>query len=170
MKNFLSKTIKFFGFVISIAASIYVVFRYFLIEQPARVTFAISGFILLGLAFIFLKRYIGLWFKTKITAVETARELNMNGNTSPLFAVILKAIYVVFPALLFALLFYGIAKYNGLLWLNTLKLVGTVSIYFIFEFMALVLERYFNKRKRLRDLENERNDIAERVASKITFN
>ncbi len=170
MKKTLSLIIKLIGLATAICLSMYIVLRHFIINQPARTTWSISGFILLGIAFIILKRYFGLWFKTKINAIETARELNVNGNTSPLFATILKAVYVLIPALLFVLLFYGISKYKGILWLNTLKLVGTVSIYFIFEFVAVVLERYFNKKKELKKLETEKDDLAERVAKKIKFN
>jgi hypothetical protein len=170
MKKTLSFFIKLIGLAIAIASSFYVVLNNFIINQPARTTWSISGFLLLGIIFLIIKRYANLWFKTKVTAIETARELNVNGNTSPLLATILKAVYVVLPALLFVLLFYGISKYNGLLWLNTLKLVGTISIYFIFEFVAVVLERYFNKKKELEKLEAERDAIAERVAKKIKFN
>ena len=91
-------------------------------------------------------------------------------RSSPLLSTVLKAVYAVLPALLFVLLFYGISKYNGLLWLNTLKLVGTISIYFVFEFVAVVLERYFNKKRELKKLETEKEDLAERVAKKIKFN
>lgn len=170
MKKTLSFVIKLIGLLIATGASFYVVLNNFIINQPARTTWSIGGFILLGITFLIIKRYASLWFKTKITAVETARELKMNGNTSPLFATVLKAVYVVLPALLFVLLFYGISTYNGILWLNTLKLVGTVSIYFIFEFVAVVLERYFNKKKELEKLETERDAVAERVAKKIKFN
>jgi len=170
MKKTLSLIIKLIGLATAICSSFYIVLKHFIIEQLARTTWAISGFLLLGIAFLIVKRYASLWFKTKVTAVETARELNVNGNTSPLLATVLKAVYVVLPALLFVLLFYGISKYNGLLWLNTLKLVGTISIYFIFEFVAVVLERYFNKKKELKKLETEREAIAERVAKKIKFN
>src|SRR5690606_26836543 len=110
MKKTLSFFIKLIGLIIAICSSFYVVLNNFIINQPARTTWSISGFILLGITFLTIKRYVSLWFKTKVTAIETARELNMNGNTSPLLATILKAFYVVTPALLFALLFYGISK------------------------------------------------------------
>lgn len=170
MKKTLSFFIKLIGLAVAVSSSFYVVLNNFIINQPARTTWSISGFILLGIVFIILKRYLGLWFKTKVTAIETARELNVNGNTSPLLATVLKAIYVLIPALLFALLFYGISKYNGTLWLNTLKLIGTVSIYFIFEFVAVILERHSNKKKQLKKLEQEQDNIAERVSKKIKFN
>ncbi len=170
MKKTLSFAIKLIGLLIATCASFYIVLNNFIINQPARTTWSISGFILLGITFLIVKRYASVWLKTKLNAVETARELKVNGNTSPLLATVLKAVYVTVPALLFVLLFYGISKYNGLLWLNALKLVGTVSIYFIFEFVAVVLERYFNKKKELEKLETERDAVAERVAKKIKFN
>lgn len=170
MKKTLSLIIRLIGLTTAICSSFYLVLKYFIINQPARTTWAISGFILLGIVFLIVKRYASLWFKTKVTAIETAKELNVNGNTSPLLASVLKAVYTVLPALLFVLLFYGISKYNGLLWLNTLKLVGTVSIYFVFDFVAVILERYFNKKNKLKELEAEKEDLAERVAKKIKFN
>lgn len=169
MKKPLSLVIKLIGLLIAAGASFYIVLNNFIIHQPARTTCSISGFILLGVILLIIKRYASIWFKTKLNAVETARELNVNGNTSPLFATVLKAVYVVLPALLFVLLFYGLSTYNGILWLNALKLVGTVSIYFVFEFVAVVLERYFNKKNELKKLETEREEMAERVAKKIKF-
>lgn len=169
MKKPLSLVIKLIGLLIAAGASFYVVLNNFIINQPARTTWSISGFILLGIIFLIVNRYASVWFKTKLNAVETARELKVNGNTSPLFATVLKAVYVVLPALLFVLLFYGLSTYKGILWLNALKLVGTVSIYFIFEFVAVVLERYFNKKNALKKLETERDEMAERVAKKIKF-
>ena len=170
MKKTLSFIIKLIGLATAICSSFYIVLKHFIINQPARTTWSISGFILLGITFLIVKRYASVWLKTKLNAVETARELKVNGNTSPLLATVLKAVYAVLPALLFVLLFYGISKYNGLLWLNTLKLVGTISIYFVFEFVAVVLERYFNKKRELKKLETEKEDLAERVAKKIKFN
>ncbi len=65
--------------------------------------------------------------------------------------------------------FYGIQTYIGLLWLNILYVIVTLSIYFMFAFVAIFTERYYNGKEAIEKMEREKEDLAERVAKKINF-
>ena len=73
MKKTLSFVIKLIGLATAICSSFYIVLKHFIINQPARTTWSISGFILLGITFLIVKRYASVWLKTKLNAVETAQ-------------------------------------------------------------------------------------------------
>lgn len=165
----LAKVIRLVGLLVSAVLTFLVVFTKFIQEQPARVKFSMLGVVLaLILLFIFV-RFGKLWLHNKLSAVATAKELSVNGRTKPLFQVLLTMFYIFYPSFIVVLFLYGMAVYNGTLWLDVLTLIGCVAVYFIFEIIALWYERYANKQAELRRLNQEKEDIAERVAKRMKF-
>lgn len=163
------KLIRVVGLLVSVTLSSFVIVSKFVKQQPARVKLSILGVILLlGLLFI-LVRFGKLWIQKKLSAIATANELGINGRTKPLSQVILSMFYIFYPSLVLVLFLYGMAVYKGTLWLDCLILIGCIAIYFIFEIIALWYERYLNKLEELKRLNQEKEDIAERVSKKIKF-
>lgn len=165
----LPRVLRFSGFIIAAVSTLFLVLSKFIVEQPSRVKLSMLGVIIaLGLFILFI-RYGKLWFKNKLSAIATARELGANGKTKPIFQVLLNMFYIFYPALIMVLFVYGAAVYQGTLWLDIIAMIGCIAIYFIFEFVALTIERYTKKKEQLQQLEKEKEDMADRVAKKITF-
>lgn len=165
----LAKILRLMGLIVSVILTFVVVFIKFIKEQPARVTLSMLGVILaLILMFIFI-RFGKVWIHNKLSAIATAKELNVNGKTKPLFQVLLNMLYIFYPILILVLFLYGMAVYEGTLWLDILTMLGCIAIYFIFEFISLWIERYAIKQEQLIKLEQDKEDLAERVAKKINF-
>ena len=165
----LAKIFRLIGLITSLLLSMIIVFSKFIKEQPARVKLSMLGVIIaLVLLFIFL-RFGRLWLQNKLSAIATAKELNMNGRTKPFFQVLVTMFYIFYPSMIVVLFLYGMAVYKGTLWLDVLKLIGCISIYFAFEFIALWYERYSIKKEQLKREDQEKDDIADRVAKKINF-
>jgi len=165
----LAKILRLMGLIVSVILTFVVVFIKFIKEQPARVTLSMLGVILaLILMFLFI-RFGKVWIHNKLSAIATAKELNVNGKTKPLFQVLLNMLYIFYPILILVLFLYGMAVYEGTLWLDILTMLGCIAIYFIFEFISLWIERYAIKQEQLIKLEQDKEDLAERVAKKINF-
>ncbi|MGN0961510.1 MAG: hypothetical protein ACI4PF_04860 [Christensenellales bacterium] len=169
MKIF-AKIFRLLGLFVSGILTFLVVFTKFIKEQPARVKLSMLGVVIaLVLFFIFL-RFGKMWLKNKLSAIATAKELNVNGRTKPLFQTLLTMLYIFYPAGVLVIFLYGMQVYNGILWLDVLTLIGCIAVYFVFEFIALWYERYALKKEQLQRLEQEKEDMAERVANKINVN
>ena len=164
-----SKLIRLAGLVVTGVFLAYYVLSKFIISQPARVGVSIGGVVVGLIIFGIFIRWGRLWINNKLNAIATAKELSMNGKTKPMFQVILTMIYIFYPSLLVVLFLYGVSSYNGLLWWDILKLLGILSIYFVFEFVALWQERMDIRNKELKKYTQQQEELAERVAKKMNF-
>ena len=167
MRNLLSKFIRLFGFLITVSLAVVWVLNKFIINKPARLGIGVGGSILAIIIFMVSIRVFKMWHRNKLVATEVARELQVNGRTSPFIATLVKAIYVLLPGLILTLLLWGVANYDGVLWIDCIKLIGTLAIYFIFDFVALSVERYFNKKRELQKLEKEQDMLVEKLKNFI---
>lgn len=165
----IAKLIRLAGLVTTGVFLAYYVITKFIWSQPARVGISISGVVIGLIIFIIFMRWGRLWINNKLNAIATAKELSMSGKTKPLFQVVLTMVYIFYPALLIVLFLYGVAAYNGLLWWDILKLLGILSIYFVFEFVALWQERMDIRNKELKKYAQQAEELAERVAKKMNF-
>ena len=165
----LAKILRLMGLIVSAVFTFVVVFTKFIQEQPARVRLSMLGVIISLVLLVIILRFCKVWIHNKLSSIATAKELNMNGKTRPLFQVLLTMFYIFYPTLILVLFLYGMAVYEGTLWLDVLTMLGCIAIYFIFEFIALSIERYTIKQEQLQKLEQDKEDLAERVAQKINF-
>lgn len=165
----IAKLIRLAGFVTTGVFLAYYVIKNFIVEQPARVGLSVGGVVVGLIIFGIFMRYGRLWINNKLNAIATAKELSMNGKTKPLFQVVLTMIYIFYPSLLVVLFLYGIAEFNGILWWDILKLLAILSIYFVFEFVALWQERMDIRNKELKKYTQEQEELAERVAKKMNY-
>ena len=133
----LAKILRFMGLIVSAVLTFVVVFTKFIQEQPARVTLSMLGVIVALVLLIIFIRFGKVWIHNKLSAMATARELDMNGKTRPLFQVLLTMFYIFYPTLILVLFLYGMAVYEGTLWFDILTMLGCITIYFVFEFIAL---------------------------------
>jgi hypothetical protein len=165
----IAKLIRLAGLVTTGVFLFYYVLSKFIITQSNVVKLSVAGVILGLIIFAIFMRYGKLWLQNKLNAIATAKELSMNGKTKPLFQVILTMFYIFYPSLLVVVFLYGMAQYNGILWLDILKLLGILSIYFVFEFVALWQERMDIRNKELKKYTQEQEELAERVAKKMNY-
>ena len=165
----LPKIIRIAGVLVSAVMLGVVFYNKFIEDQPARVKLSMLGSMVSIILFLLLIRVFKLFLKNKLSAIATAKELNVAGKTRPFFEILLKMFYVFYPGMVLVLFSYGLEMYSGSLWKNVLTMIGCVAIYFVFDFVSLWLERYSIKKEQLKNIENEKEELADRVAQKITF-
>ena len=158
------KLFRLLSWLFLYAVPIIIVFVFFYQRQEFRVTFGVSGIILLSVLFIKLYGRFKKWLLIKEQAHENARNLGMQSHTTNFILIeVFNFLFLAFPFAILLWVIYIMKHYDGRMNLPILFILVSFTASGVFKILFRTKEQADIAAEQLTTQDNQIEAIAQRV-------
>jgi hypothetical protein len=141
-----------------------IVFIFFYQRQEFKVTFGVSGIIVMLILFVKLYGKYKAWLLKKEQAHETARNLGMKSHTTNFIVIeICNLLFLLFPFAIILWVVYVMQNYDGRIYLPVIFIMISFAVSGLFNVLFRTQEQLLIEEETLKKQEQEIASIAQKV-------